>query len=912
MKETNKTWSFIDDKGTFKWDDPEYIKELYFPLCNETGMMSSITPILHGDAKTGQHHFLLAPVSVEDLHNSKSARNFWFYIHGKGAWSASGNSAKQNYLRTEKECSFERTVEAGLLWHKLTYKDKEMGLKSETLSFVPVNQDKAEIMKITLTNESAEEIRITPTSSIPLYGRSAENIRDHRHVTSLVNRLEKLQYGMSLKPVILFDERGHKFNSTVYYVLGSEDTGKLPVGSIPSTHSFIGNSGDYEWPEAVVKNLDTKLFEDENLDGKEYVGALRFNDCILKPGEKKEYILVMGVCTDKDSIEEIFNRYNTSEKVTEAYKECIRYWEEKVGRITFESGLDGFSNWMRWINLQPILRKIYGCSFLPYHDYGKGGRGWRDLWQDCLSLIVLNPEDVRGLLLNNFGGVRVDGTNATIIGTKPGEFIADRNNISRVWMDHGSWPYLTTKLYVDQSGDMNLLLEKQVYFRDAQLRRATQKDAAWTPEKGQNLKTADGSIYQGTIIEHMIVQHLTSFFNVGEHNMILLEGADWNDTLDMARQRGESAAFTAFYGSNLISLSELLLQMKETLKVDSLDLFEEIGTLLDAGEGTQNYNSIEYKKSRLNAYFDSVSETISGKSNSVKIEVLAADLRKKGEWIFQFMREKEWIETKHGDGYFNGYYNNDGKRVDGEFDGKVRMNLTAQVFTTMFGLATEEQARKTYDACRKYLKDPKTGGYRLNTDLGDNQLNFGRGFAFAYGEKENGATFCHMVTMYMNALYKRGMVEEAYEVFKSLFNLSMDAERSKIYPGVPEYFAADGKGMYHYLTGTASWLLLTVLNEMYGVRGENGALVLQPKLMPEQFDSCGMAKVNTTFAGNKIAVEYINPNKTGYQAYRIESVKLNGKDISAVVADSKTVRISSEKLKDFMTSGINVIQVNIH
>ncbi len=46
----------------------------------------------------------------------------------------------------------------------------------------------------------------------------------------------------------------------------------------------------------------------------------------------------------------------------------------------------------------------------PYHDYGRGGRGWRDLWQDCLSLLILDPKEVRSMILNSFAGVRFDGT----------------------------------------------------------------------------------------------------------------------------------------------------------------------------------------------------------------------------------------------------------------------------------------------------------------------------------------------------------------------------------------------------------------------------------------------------------------------------------------------------------------------
>ncbi len=37
------------------------------------------------------------------------------------------------------------------------------------------------------------------------------------------------------------------------------------------------------------------------------------------------------------------------------------------------------------------------------------------------------------------------------------------------------------------------------------------------------------------MLEHLLIQHLTEFFNVGEHKCMLLEGADWNDGMDMAR-----------------------------------------------------------------------------------------------------------------------------------------------------------------------------------------------------------------------------------------------------------------------------------------------------------------------------------------------------------------------------------------
>ena len=124
-------------------------------------------------------------------------------------------------------------------------------------------------------------------------------------------------------------------------------------------------------------------------------------------------------------------------------------------------------------------------------------------------------------------------------------------------MDHGVWPLTTTQLYLDQTGDLAFLLRPQVYFKDSHIQRCRALDPDWDAAQGTLQRTAAGEIYQGSILEHLLIQHLTAFFNVGEHNNILLEGADWNDGMDMARQRGESVAFTAFYAGNLRLLADL-------------------------------------------------------------------------------------------------------------------------------------------------------------------------------------------------------------------------------------------------------------------------------------------------------------------------------------------------------------------
>ena len=193
--------------------------------------------------------------------------------------------------------------------------------------------------------------------------------------------------------------------------------------------------------------------------------------------------------------------------------------------------------------------------------------------------------------MNNYGGVRIDGTNATIIGSEPGEFIADRNNITRVWMDHAFWPFVTTKLYIDQTGDMDILFEKVPYFKDYQSLRGSSHDLEWNTKYGSKQKMINGQIYFGTVLEHILVENLCAFYDVGAHNEIRLHGADWNDALDMAAENGESVAFTCAYAGNLTDIAKYLRNLMAISGVTKIEVLKELEILL--AEGEDLYNSPE-------------------------------------------------------------------------------------------------------------------------------------------------------------------------------------------------------------------------------------------------------------------------------------------------------------------------------
>lgn len=903
---------FQDKNGSFSIENPENYSGLYIPLAGENGLKSAITPSLGGDSKLDQNHFLLEPVSIENLHNNRNTRNFWCKIKGKGYWSACGVSAEQEFQKyTDKQDK--SSLEAGFMWQKLHRTSEKYGLQSEILSFVTVKGD-AEVHLVKITNIEEEEQEITPVAVIPVYGRSADNLRDHRHVTSLLHRIRTTEYGVEVKPVLSFDERGHQKNNTAYFVYGSEGEGTEPESFYPDVEMFIGEGGSFLIPE-VVREEKKGVPAGTEIEGKEAVGGIRFASRVLRPHETAVYVVTAGISEKNQLPEETARFYRTEKQVAREFEHVKKHWTEKVN-VSFETGDEDRDNYLKWICFQPILRRIYGCSFLPYHDYGKGGRGWRDLWQDCLALLIMEPSEVRQMIIDNYGGVRIDGTNATIIGSGQGEFIADRNNITRVWMDHSFWPFVTTKLYLDQTGDLDVLFEKIPYFKDLQSKRGTAHDEEWNSSYGNLQKTDANEIYHGTVLEHILLQNLCAFFDVGDHNEMCLHGADWNDALDMAWEKGESVAFTCAYAGNLKDIAYVLREIESVQGINRIELAEEMECLFACGK--QLYENPEKKQKVLKQYTDLSAHNLSGNKVVLSLKMVCSNLEEKADWLVENIRKNEWIQD--GDkGWFNGYYDNHGRKVEysavsDETDNKAgaecntRMMLTGQVFAVMSGTATEEQIQAICRSADAYLYDRKAGGYRLNTDFKEEKFDLGRMFGFAYGEKENGAVFSHMAVMYANALYKTGHAKEGYKVLQTLLDTAMDFERSKMYPGIPEYFDNQGRGLYAYLTGAASWYMLTMITEVFGVKGQLGDMVIAPALMPEQYDQEGKASLKIEFAGKKFSIHIFNREKKEWNKVQIKEAFCDGTLLSAEGGrQARLKRSEIEKLTLEKVHEINII-----
>ncbi len=869
-------YEFLDGYGSFITSGV-VPKTAYFPVCNAR-FLGSVNVDLAGDLKTDQDHFFLPPVSRIDLTASKLTPNVWLRFP-RGLYSLLGvSNTDLNRLWPVR-----KRVEAGLGWFRLWITCGELGLEASLTTYIPPDED-VQIFWLKIKSQARKDLSFVPIFTVPVYARSGDNLRDHRHVTSLLNRVRILSNGLLVKPTMSFDERGHRLNEVVYGVLAS-----TRLADVYSAYEDVVGEGDLLNPLGLLKSSADRT----HIQGKEVVAGLVFPEVCLQPGEGCE--LVCGLFMGKEGDERIWNR-SVKRDPAKGLKKVQEFWRGYVDSLRMDFPSQDFSNWLVWVGAQPWFRKVYGCSFLPDFDYGRGGRGWRDLWQDLLGLLLRDPGSAREEILNNFNGVRIDGSNATIIGKGRGEFVADRNRITRVWMDHGVWPWETLKLYIDQTGDWQILFEKARYFRDAQIFRAGKYDTNWNGAPW--LTTTTGEAYEGSILEHLLVQHLVQAFNLGEHGMIRLEDADWNDGLDMARERGESVAFTHFYAGNLEEMAELLEAIAD--KVKSVRVLKELDLLLYPPAD-------EDPREVLKEYFHLTQERgITGETTEVGVRELVRILRERAGVMRERLLSQELIEVE-GERFFNGYYDNLGRRVCGKVDGRVRMTLTGQVFAIMKGTASEGLSRAIAKAVDRFLYDPSVGGYRLNTDFGQIYPELGRAFAFSFGEKENGAVFSHMVVMYANALLRRGLVAEAKRPLLSLFRLATDSERSQVFPCLPEYFNNEARGMYAYLTGSASWYVFTLFREVLGISSSLGDLLLWPRIPKEMFFAGDAIECGCTLLGRRVLVRFLNPEGLDYEEYVIRYLRINRRHREVM---TKKVKVPREELDELLkTRGKNTIEV---
>ena len=112
-------------------------------------------------------------------------------------------------------------------------------------------------------------------------------------------------------------------------------------------------------------------------------------------------------------------------------------------------------------------------------------------------------------------------------------------------------------------------------------------------------------------------------------------------------------------------------------------------------------------------------------------------------------------------------------------------------------------------------------------------------------------------------------------------------------------------------TGSASWLVMTVLGEMFGLKGTYGDLLLAPRLVREQFDERGEAQVKAALLGRRVELVYRNPARLDYPDYRLAAFRVNGKACEHKRISERAVVIPKDVLGSLLKEEANKVDVDL-
>ncbi len=323
---------------------------------------------------------------------------------------------------------------------------------------------------------------------------------------------------------------------------------------------------------------------------------------------------------------------------------------------------------------------------------------------------------------------------------------------------------------------------------------------------------------EGTVYEHLKRAIDFSMNRLGNNNMPAGLHADWNDCLRLGK-KGEST-FVA------------------------IQLYYAMTVLRDF--------AVRKNDSEYIAYLDRVQKEL-------------------GDTI----QSKCWEDDR----YIRGY-KEDGMIIGSKHDPEASMWLNPQSWSVISGLATREQAEKALESVHRELNT--SYGVRLMAPAyADHAFDGALMLLFNASTKENGGIFSQPQGWIILAEALMGHGNRAFEYFTESSPASMNdkAEIRKLEPYCHGQFTEssdspfEGRSHVHWLTGTASTVMVGCVEGILGIRPDFEGLRLAPSVSSDwkEFEIIKM------YRGKKLNIKVSNPDgaQGGYKTLTLNGVKLS-------------------------------------
>lgn len=645
------------------------------------------------------------------------------------------------------------------------------GIKSETTYYVPQGKT-YEVWRTKITNNSDKDRNLSTFGFVEFtndsnYEQDQVNLQYTLFITRTSFEGDKIVQHINEHNGC--DETGSNYMERFFGLVGA------PVSAYNGgLSSFIGPYRTYSNPIAVERGkCDNELNYCSNC-----CGALQ-SDFVLKPGETKELIYLLGRKNNAEATE-IMAEYKKAGKVDEEVAQLKNYWHGKLSNFKIETPSDEFNNMLNvWNAYQCFITFIWSRAASLIYCGLRNGYGYRDTVQDIQGIIHLDPEmaaeKIRFMLsaqVDNGGGlplVKFDHNAGHENTPDDPEYVKETGHPS-YRADDALWLFPTVVKYIGESGNKAFLDEVIVY--------------------------ANGG--EDTVYEHLKRAIKFSMERLGDHDMPAGLHADWNDCLRLG-EKGEST-FVAF---------QLYYAMTELRKM------------------------AEYKgDTAYVAYLDEVQAK------------LAASL------------EKCWDEDR----FIRGI-REDGVIVGAKKDPEANMWLNPQSWSVISKFAEGERAETAMNSVYNILNTPY-GAKLLEPPYKKHYFDGALMKVFNLDVKENGGIFSQSQGWLILAESLLGHGNRAFEYFMETSPIAMNdkAEIRVSEPYVHGQFTEskaspyEGRSHVHWLTGTASTVMVGCVEGICGMRPDFDGLQIAPSI-PSAWDGF---KIEKNFRGKKLNITIDN------------------------------------------------------
>lgn len=325
--------------------------------------------------------------------------------------------------------------------------------------------------------------------------------------------------------------------------------------------------------------------------------------------------------------------------------------------------------------------------------------------------------------------------------------------------------------YCGVTGDWSILEESVPYLTSNPL-ESGEMERYETPQTSEKTET----IYRHAMAAIRCVLNRGR----GPHGLVLMGGGDWNDGMNLvgAKGQGESVWLTWFLVVVLQGFEAVCRRMGEE---------ETAKELLNQGA--------EYLNAAQNAW--------------------------DGEW------------------YLRGYYDN-GETLGSAKDTICQIDSIAQSFSALPYGADRERANQAVSAALNRLFDRERQVVRLFDPAFDGKEGKNPGYIKGYppGARENGGQYTHAAVWLALSCFRLDRPQEGWEVLRALLP---EYHPTREYRAEPYVIAADvsyapgrkGRGGWTWYTGAAGWYYQTAVQEMLGLKVQEGRLTVNPKIPPD-------------------------------------------------------------------------------